>query len=556
MPRRDAELKARLLATFAVEADEHLGALIGHLVALAANPPADDARALLETTFREMHTLKGAARSVGQRDIERVCASCEALLSTLTRAPTLPAPPVIALLEEAVTAVARLVAGGEGAAVPSDLMARLQLATAEPDMVAPLAAAPEAVPLAGAPASRAGTIRLPTGDLDTLLRRGEELLAIKLAAEAWVAGAEDFTERLRRARDAEDPGAALRALEAPARAMLTGLRRDRRAIDGAIDGMLEQTRRVRMVPAASVLDLFPLMVRDLAHSQGKSVEWTANGGELRVDRRVLEAIKDPLIHLVRNSVDHGLETRDERVEAGKSPQGRIELTVRALEGGRLEMIVVDDGRGIDPARVQDAARRARIAGSDAGPLSDEEALALVFRSGLSTSFVITDVSGHGLGLAIVKEQVERLGGQVELSSRPRAGTTVRLVVPATIATFRGLLVRAGGQRFLLPLEAVERVTALEADEPLAQHGRDVIRRDGEMLPCAALASVLGLEAATTRRRSSAARARSSPPAARGPRCSSTRCSATARCWSRSSSRRSCASATSPPPACSAPASSC
>ncbi|HEY6890539.1 MAG TPA: response regulator, partial [Solirubrobacter sp.] len=172
---------------------------------------------------------------------------------------------------------------------------------------------------------------------------------------------------------------------------------------------------------------------------------------------------------------------------GKPAAGRITATVRPLERGRVEFVLTDDGRGIDPQRVQDAARRARIA----VPQSEEEALALVFRSGLSTSFVITDVSGHGLGLAIVKEQVAKLGGEVELDTRPGEGTTIRLIAPATIATFRGLLVRAGGQRFLLPIENVDRAIA---PEPLTHGGQLKIRYEGELLPCASLANLLGIEA--------------------------------------------------------------
>jgi len=530
MPRRETELKARLLATFQIEADEHLTALRGHLLELAQGGGHE----LVELTFREMHTLKGAARSVGLRDVERVCARTEALLSTLSRSGTLPAPPVVALLEEAVAAVGALVSGGSA---PSDLVERLEQALADPQAAAtgpataapaspepPGAAAPSprgapaapaaatgpataahAPPAASAaaepptpvapavPGPRRATIRMATDDLDALLRRGEELLALKLAADVWVANAEALHEQLRRARSAGDPDAGLRALEAPARALVTGLRRDRRVIAGAVDGLLDQARRVRMMPAASVLDGLPLMVHDLARSQGKLVRWSATGGELPVDRRVLEAIKDPLIHMVRNAVDHGIESPDERTAAGKPAQGRIAATVRALERGRLEIGLADDGRGIDPERVQDAARRARIA----RPLSDEEALQLVFHSGLSTSFVITDVSGHGLGLAIVKEEVERLGGTVALDSRPRSGTTIRLTVPATIATFRGLLVRAGGQRFLLPLEAVARVVAAE---PVTAGGRRQIRHEDELLPCAELAAVLGLEAGTVAER--------------------------------------------------------
>ena len=359
-----------------------------------------------------------------------------------------------------------------------------------------------------APAARAPeTIRMATDELDTLLRRGEDLLAIKLAADEWVASAEALNAALRRARSSDDPAAELRALEGPARELLMGLRRDRRAIAGAVDGVLEQARRVRMMPASTVLDVLPLMVRDLARSQGKRVVFGASGGELLVDRRVLEAIKDPLIHMVRNAVDHGIETPGERAALGKPPEGQITATLKPLERGRLELTLTDDGRGIDPERVQDAAKRARIA----APASDEEALALLFRSGLSTSFVITEVSGHGLGLAIVKDQVERLGGSVELESRPRGGTTIRLTIPSTIATFHGLLVRAGGQRFLLALETVERVIPAQ---PLIVRGRETVEYEGDLLPCGSLSDVLGLAAqAPTERRACAILSTSSGRAA-------------------------------------------
>jgi two-component system, chemotaxis family, sensor kinase CheA len=436
MPRREDELKARLLATFRVEAAEHLAELDAHLLALSDRLPPDAALALVEATFREMHTLKGAARSVGLRDVERLCQAAEGELSALNRARALPSRAQLDALEATLAEVRRGVAQAAAASAPAATPA---------DTAAP-----------------AATIRVATDELDGLLRRAEDLLAAKLAAGAAVARAERLVAEVKRG----DPRAAERA----ARALAGALRRDERAVASAVDGLLEQARRVRMTPAASVLDVFPRMVRDLARSQGKDVEWVAEGGELALDRRVLERIKDPLIHLVRNAVGHGIEPPGER--AGKPPRGRVGVTVRAVEGGRIELAVTDDGRGIDAERVRDAARRARVADADAHEL--------VFRSGLSTSFVITDVAGHGLGLAIVKEQVERLGGRVELDSRPGAGTTVRLLVPASVTTFRGLLVSAGGQRFLLPLEAVDRVVG---------------STPGEGTP---LASVLGLPAGEPR----------------------------------------------------------
>jgi two-component system, chemotaxis family, sensor kinase CheA len=193
-------------------------------------------------------------------------------------------------------------------------------------------------------------------------------------------------------------------VEVQARALLTHLVRDERTVSGTVESVLGDLRRLRMTPASAVLDLFPPMVDDLAREQGKEVEWVARGTDLEVDRKVFEAMKDPLIHLVRNAIDHGIELPPDRRQAGKAPRGRVMVTIAPLEGGRLELCVEEDGRGIDLAQVRAEAVRSRVLSAEAAAaLSDDAALDLVYRSGLSTSPIITNVSGRGLGLAIVKE---------------------------------------------------------------------------------------------------------------------------------------------------------
>ena len=520
----DQGLRERLLATFRVEADEHVLTLTSNLTELERGLPPERAGEVVEATFRAMHTLKGAARSVGLMELESLCQACELILSRAAKGRLELTPGLLDTLQAAVGAVAADVAGQADPGAVDELTRRLEQAADQGGAPATPAAPPRPLPEARTAGKEAGedlpaaeVIRLDARKLDALLLEAEELLGVRLAIEERTREAQrllDAIERLRAASrrhssrgtnghgalSAADPAMdELPALEASGRALVEHLARDRRAIAGAVERLLDEVRRARMTPASMVLDLFPRMVRDLARDQGKEVEWSCGGGELEIDRRVLDAVKDPLIHLVRNAIDHGIEPPDVRVHAGKPPQGRVTVTVSSREDGRVGIVVEDDGRGIDPGRVRDAAVRGRLLSADgAGELSSDDALELVFRSGLSTSPVITQVSGHGLGLAIVRERVELLDGEMEIDNRPGRGMAACMVLPASIATFRGLLVRAAGRLFLLPLDATERVLARGETEAGAVAGRSTMRWRDEALPLTSLEAVLGLPAAESR----------------------------------------------------------
>jgi two-component system chemotaxis sensor kinase CheA len=506
MASRDDDLRSRLLATFEVEAEEHLEALTAGLLSLERGLGPGEERGVVEATFREVHTLKGAARSVGLAEIERLCQACESVLSRVTRGDLRLTPEILGGLQDAIEAIARLLAGDGELPEMSALVARLDQTVAGPAEPVQAPRPPAEVP-AMSVAALGDTIRLATAKLDALLARAEDLLLPRLAAAERTDDARALVEALTRSRAAllhggsngAGPAAAvepqLRVAGSQAGALLDSLLHDQRRIGVAVDSLHDELRRVRMTGASSVLDLFPRMVRNLAIEQGKEVDWEALGADLELDRKVLEAVKDPLIHLVRNAVGHGIERPEERTRAGKPRCGRVAVSVAGLEGGRIEIRVEDDGRGCDPAAAKAAAVRARLfTGEEAEALADDDALALLYRSGVSTSPIITDIAGHGLGLAIVKECVDRLAGEIALESRLGEGTSVRMVVPATIASFRGLLVRAGGQPFLLSIDAVERVLRVTAGDVGVVGGRDTTFWNGSAVPVAALDGLLGLPA--------------------------------------------------------------
>jgi two-component system chemotaxis sensor kinase CheA len=504
------EARARLLDLFRAEAREHLDTLTRNLLMLERGLRADQAAGVLEETYRATHTLKGAARSVDRTDIEAVCRACESVLRPLARGGVAPGLDVVRALGRAVDGIVRILDAGDRSAA-AELVRHLESETRN-------AVRPDAAPVPAQPAPREPsapsaapvpeTLRVATARLDTLLLHAEEMLAPRLAAAERVAEVRSLLHAISDCRrssaaasksaavDREASGSVAMALgkvEAQARELLGRLVHDDRSLAAGVDALDAGARQLRMSPAATVLDLFPAMARDLARQQGKEIDWVGLGAELEVDRKVLEAIKDPLIHLARNAVDHGIEPPDERARAGKPRRGRIAIALAPAEGGRVEIRVEDDGRGIDPARVRAAAVRCGVASpEEVEALTDEQALRLVYASGLTTSPMITDLSGHGLGLAIVRQRVEGLGGELRLTSGVGEGTTVSMVLPATVASFRGLLVSAGGLLFLLPTDAIERAVRVDPREVRMAEGRETILRGDEPVALARLAALLGL----------------------------------------------------------------
>jgi two-component system chemotaxis sensor kinase CheA len=248
----------------------------------------------------------------------------------------------------------------------------------------------------------------------------------------------------------------------------------------------QRTLRARMVPFATIVEPLRRATRDLARSLGKAVELDLRGQETELDRSVLEQVTDPLLHLVRNAIDHGLEAPAEREAAGKPPTGTVRVHAMQL-GSEVVVTVADDGRGIDVGRVREQASKA---GDDLEGVDDDEALYAIFRSGLSTASSVSQVSGRGVGLDVVRASLEAVRGQVEVRTEPGGGSEFRVSVPISMAVLPCLLVEAAGQRYGIPMHSVVTTEAAGWTEASVE-GRPVIRVRDQVLPVSSLAATLG-----------------------------------------------------------------
>ena len=531
----DDEFLAKLREAFAIEAEEHLQAMTAGLLELEKAPDAPGRPQIIESVFRDAHSLKGAARAVSRSDIESVCQALEGIFAQWKKT----APPVAAetfdLLNRAIDLLARLLRQPDtatGAAERAEIAELVRQLGGQPAPAAPAQKPAAAVPppAASAPEPSApaepeapqlgGAVRVRMAKLDTLLRRAEEMLAVKLstsrhAAELHALGGVlgAWRKEWGKVREFTHPGSAgqspatlaklaaflewnqgyMLTVEKRLTALAAAAARDERAAGTLIDDLLADAKRLVMLPFSTLLDVFPKLVRDLARAQDKDIALHLDGREVEIDKRILHEMKDPLLHLVRNAIDHGLEAPAARRAAHKPAAGQLRLAVTPLDGGKVEILVADDGAGIDVEKVKaSAVRTSAVSADQARALDGAAALALIFTSGVSTSAIITEISGRGLGMAIVRERVERLGGTVAIETGRGAGTAFRIVLPVTLATFKGVLVSACGQTFVVPTAKIERIRRVTRTEIRRADSRETILHEGAEIPLVWLDEVLGL----------------------------------------------------------------
>jgi two-component system chemotaxis sensor kinase CheA len=551
----DEEFLPKLREAFAIEAKEHLQAMTSGLLELEKSPDAARRKTLIESIYREAHSLKGAAGVVNRSDVQSVCQAMEDVFSDWKRKPVripvesfdtlsdttdligrlLRMPDVAALAtdREQVSEVVRRLSRLPHAVAPQPLSAEPESPkvapegrrTTEPHLELPKPPSipnlpvPEPPPEAEAP-QLADAVRVRMVKMDSLLRKAEEMVAVKLTASQHVAEVRGLGEVLGewrsewgRVRDLARPGLVnqsasvleklgaflewnqgyMRSLEKRLSLLSAAVVRDERGVGLLVDDLLTDAKRLVMLPFGTVLDLLPKMTRDIARAGGKEVSLTLQGREVEIDKRILQDMKDPLIHLVRNSVDHGIEKPAHRVAARKPACGLITVAVSQRDAGKIEILVKDDGGGISAEMVKASAIRAgTLAAEEAAQLDDTAALAHIFDSGVSTSPIITEISGRGLGMAIVRDKVEKLGGSISIESVPGTGTTFRIVLPVTLATFKGILVGSGGQSLIIPTVNVWRIKRIRSDEIQTVENRATMLLDGQPIAFVRLDEVLEL----------------------------------------------------------------
>lgn len=429
---------AHVREIFREEATERIDRMVELLLAVEAETVS---AAAIDALFREAHSLKGAAGLVGFEDLRTIAHAIEEVLSD-AREQGVPLPSSLADPLLGATDVMRRALAGE-VGVADEALARL--GHDEAAEASARSSEPVDEPAPQHASTLGSSLRVSADKVDRLLDDVGEALVHQRGLEHLLDASPD-----ERVGEALERGELL------------------------LDELQHSALRLRALPLASIVGPFPRFVRDLALEQDKQVELTLRGTETQLDRAILDGLAEPLIHLLRNSIAHGIESPGERRDAGKPERGTIELRAEQ-RGNRVTIEVADDGRGVSPELLRQA--------------QDGSLAGLLARPGFSTAGSVSDIAGRGVGLDAVKSHVESLGGSLEAASEPGRGTSITLLLPLTLAVLHALLVEQGGQVMCLPVANVAEVVAVENVVALA--GVRSLEWQGETVPLADLAAVLG-----------------------------------------------------------------
>jgi len=444
-----------LLQEFIAETRETLEALSGEIVAWEANP---DDRARLDAIFRFVHTVKGSCGFLDLPRLARLSHAAEDVLAAVRAGERAPDRALVNAVLAVVDRIGELVEAIDAGAGLDD--------SGEDLLIAALAEGSAEVIQAAAPAAQRAAARSVRLNVDLLDRMMSGMSDMVLARN-------ELSRRLRNAEVDPQVEAALERMSA------------------TVADLRDTVTRTRMQKIDALFSALPRMVRDTAASLGKSVNLQIDGAEVELDREMIEVLRDPLVHIIRNSIDHGIESPEGRRAAGKREHGRLSVAARQ-SGNQIVVEIADDGRGIDTDRL---IRKLADAGRDERALrmlSDRAKQELVFEPGLSSKDEVSEISGRGVGMDVVRAAIEQIGGRVDLDSQPGKGLRILIRVPLTLSIIPTIVVAAAGQRFAVPRQAIEEIVSESSESIRVDRigSAEVVTVRDRRLPLVELASVL------------------------------------------------------------------
>lgn len=443
--------RAKYREMFVQEAHEHIQNLNQLLLKLEDEPESSDN---LDAAFRSAHTLKGMAATMGYDQIVQVSSAVEGAFGSIRKGEAKLSTALASAFFKCFDALEEMV-DNEGKKVRVEALLEGLKSPERSEGTADHRVDQQ-------PAIQLPAIRVKMGDLDTLVNLIGELITARIRLEQLLAGNSSDETR--------------EALAQMAR---------------LISELHDHSMMIRLVSIEQIFNRFPRMVRDLSREQGKSVNFELSGGEIEVDRTVLDAITEPLLHLIRNAVDHGIETPSERKKLGKPIEGTVRVAA-SKTGDRVAVRVEDDGRGIDVERIRGiAAKKKIITRERAGEMTDDEVVNLLGTPGLSETETATDVSGRGMGMNVVQSQVEKVGGHVKVETKKGAGTSITLIVPVSLAIIGGLTVAVGGESYIVPISSISSIVRVDSAEIKSVQGAPALMLRGTVVPLVFVGDALG-----------------------------------------------------------------
>ncbi|MEW6096831.1 MAG: hybrid sensor histidine kinase/response regulator [bacterium] len=507
--------KSIFLAKFKEETDERLNNLNNGLLNLEENP--EDER-LLNEVFREAHTLKGSAKMVGLTNINLIAHQMEDLLGRIKEKQLTFTPEINDLLFESLDSIKILleaeISKKEVNIDVNSLCEELKQACVgklmrERKRVVRKVSLVEGVPqeIRHEKVEFEETIRVEIGKLDKLMNLSGEMIINRGKLDALFMQLKDMfdlineqtplLEQLKARANGfkEDVARLVLAQQRVKDDMSSLLRKYDEGLNdlNAFTNELEDiVIKIRMLPVSTIFDLFPRVVRDMAKEYDKEINLEIKGEKTGLDKKILEKIKDPLMHIVRNCVDHGIETPEERVLLGKPRAGNICFEARQ-EGANILIEISDDGRGMDARLIKRTALKKKlITPSQAEKISDENAIYLIFTHGFSTREKVTDVSGRGVGMDVVKENIERLKGSIVIQTQVGKGTKFILRMPLTLSITLALIIKSQEQMFAIPTSEIEKIVRISMDDIKLVGDREVVKVDNITIPFVRLNRILML----------------------------------------------------------------